>query len=91
MNFTSDKDIKDLFSLKEKHPDISLKVLRSIFATIKLWLKELSEVQEWEEVPGQSSKPTSTPPPPWTDNSDINQFLQMAWTKAPYSHILLLL
>ncbi|KAF9442023.1 hypothetical protein P691DRAFT_765650 [Macrolepiota fuliginosa MF-IS2] len=54
---------------------------------IKLWLRELSKVQEWEEVPGQSSKSTSTPPPPWTDNSNINQFLQMAWTKASYSHI----
>ncbi|KAF9440285.1 hypothetical protein P691DRAFT_767997 [Macrolepiota fuliginosa MF-IS2] len=54
---------------------------------IELWLRELSEVQEWEEVPGCSSKPTSTPPSPWTDDSDINRFLQMAWTKAPYAHI----
>ncbi|KAF9441194.1 hypothetical protein P691DRAFT_766606 [Macrolepiota fuliginosa MF-IS2] len=54
---------------------------------IKLWLRELSDVQEWEKVPGQSSKPTSTPPPPWMDNSDTNQFLQMAWTKAPYIHV----
>ncbi|KAF9439784.1 hypothetical protein P691DRAFT_768889 [Macrolepiota fuliginosa MF-IS2] len=54
---------------------------------IKLWLRELSKVQEWEEVLGQSSKPTSMPPPPWTDDSDINWFLQMAWTKAPYAHV----
>ncbi|KAF9443354.1 hypothetical protein P691DRAFT_764359 [Macrolepiota fuliginosa MF-IS2] len=54
---------------------------------IKLWLRELSDVQEWEEVPGWSSKPTSTPPPPWMDDSNINRFLQMAWTKAPYSHV----
>ncbi|KAF9441528.1 hypothetical protein P691DRAFT_766177 [Macrolepiota fuliginosa MF-IS2] len=54
---------------------------------IKLWLRELSDVQEWEEVPGQLSKPTSTPPPPWIDNSNTNQFLQMAWTKAPYTHV----
>ncbi|KAF9439701.1 hypothetical protein P691DRAFT_769094 [Macrolepiota fuliginosa MF-IS2] len=54
---------------------------------IKLWLRELSKVQEWEEVPECSSKPTSTPPLPWTDDSSTNQFLQMVWTKAPYSHI----
>ncbi|KAF9439595.1 hypothetical protein P691DRAFT_769342 [Macrolepiota fuliginosa MF-IS2] len=54
---------------------------------IKLWLREPSEVQEWEEVPGHSSKPTSTPPPPWMDNSNLNWFLQMVWTKVPYSHI----
>ncbi|KAF9443353.1 hypothetical protein P691DRAFT_764358 [Macrolepiota fuliginosa MF-IS2] len=54
---------------------------------IKLWLRELFDVQEWEEVPGRFSKPTSTPPPPWMDDSNINQFLQMAWTKAPYSHV----